>query len=194
MRSSAAHVAGVVRGHADLAAQYEATFGVAPSTRADDALLLDVAMALAAFQETLTSPRAPFDDLRDALAAGAADAPYPADARRGLRLFVGKARCAVCHAGPLFSDGELHASRIAGAKRSGRPVRTPSLRDVAATGPYMHDGSVARLCDAVRWHAGPRPATLTPAERRDLVTFLRTLGSEPEPPFVDAAAWRCDRR
>ena len=70
---------------------------------------LDLAKALAAYQATLVSPRTAFDDFRDALARGdeRAAARYPEAAQRGLRLFIGEARCSVCHAGPSFSNGEF---------------------------------------------------------------------------------------
>lgn len=73
------------------------------------ALAVDVAKLLAAYQATLVSPRTPFDDFRDALLRGdrRAAARYPLAAQRGLRLFVGEARCHVCHAGPGFSNGEF---------------------------------------------------------------------------------------
>jgi len=77
--------------------------------------------------------------------------------------------------------------------RSGE-FRTPSLRDVAATGPFMHDGSVANLCDAIAPHASMQasdPVELSLAQRRDVVAFLRSLSVEPQPPHVDAAVFRC---
>jgi cytochrome c peroxidase len=71
--------------------------------------LVDLAKALAAYQATLVSPRTAFDDFRDALVRGdrRAAARYPLAAQRGLRLFIGEARCSVCHAGPRFSNGEF---------------------------------------------------------------------------------------
>ncbi|WP_425261707.1 cytochrome-c peroxidase [Rubrivivax sp. RP6-9] len=86
--------------------RYTALFG---APRADETLAVHLAKALAAYQATLVSPRTPFDDFRDALARGdtAAAARYPLAAQRGLRLFIGEGRCAVCHAGPLFSNGEF---------------------------------------------------------------------------------------
>jgi len=67
--------------------------------------------------------------------------------------------------------------------------RTPGLRDVAFTAPYLHDGSAARLCDAVQPHAadpGGAPPLLTGEERRDLVAFLRTLSAQAAPPSCGA--------
>jgi cytochrome c peroxidase len=76
---------------------------------ADTTLLVNLAKALAAYQATLVSPRTPFDDFRDALARGdlRQAAAYPLAAQRGLRLFIGEARCSTCHAGPRFSNGEF---------------------------------------------------------------------------------------
>lgn len=76
----------------------------------DEGLLVLAAKALAAFQETLISPRTPFDDYRDALADNnrAAMARYPATAQRGLALFIGRGQCATCHTGANFSNGEFH--------------------------------------------------------------------------------------
>lgn len=78
-----------------------------------DGLSLEAAgMALAAFLETLASPRTAFDRYRDALARGddAAIARYPASAARGVRLFVGSAGCIACHAGPALGDSVLAPS------------------------------------------------------------------------------------
>ena len=67
------------------------------------------AKIIAAYLETLVSPRTPFDDFRDALLRDdqAAGRAYPAAARRGLALFVGAGRCSLCHFGPAFSNGEF---------------------------------------------------------------------------------------
>jgi cytochrome c peroxidase len=113
MRSSAARVAALMRGDPDLSLLYEKAFGALPPVN-DEALLVDVGKALAAYQETLDSGRTPFDDFRDALGRGdlEAAARYPARAQRGLRVFIGKGNCAGCHAGPNFSDGAFHRSGI----------------------------------------------------------------------------------
>lgn len=109
MASSAAAVATLVRGSPRYRAGYRDAFGENPDSLADQRLLVDVAKALAAYQETLQSPRTRFDDFRDALLAGddAAAAVYPAAARRGLKLFIGEGRCVLCHFGPKFSSGEF---------------------------------------------------------------------------------------
>ena len=232
--SDAARVAHVVRVGDGLACRYRSSFGALPSAHADERVMVNVAKAIAAFVETLTTGPTRFDEFRDALASGdaAAVASYPSAARRGAALFVGKGQCATCHAGPNFSDGEFHASAprgslVSGAQDAGReaglaewrqspfnrfggftdlkprPVaappsatgdtatryqfRTPSLRNVAVTAPYMHDGRVDTLFDAVGHSArtrltseddardAPRPAALCAQETRDLVAFLETL-------------------
>ena len=208
MPATAAQVAAFMRGDAALAARYASVFGGPPGD--DDARVVrDVGLALAAYVEPLASPRSPFDDWRDRLAGapGAAEPAssdaFPAAARRGLRLFVGRAACAGCHAGPSFSDDALHVSLIHSlaapdtpdAGHPGGPAnafRTPGLRDVAATAPWLHDGSAARLCDAVQPHAadpGTVPPLLTAAERSDLVAFLRSVSPDAD---RDAASPACD--
>jgi len=108
MGASPAALAARVRAEPDLRAGYRGAFGLRPGAD-DERVAVDVAKALATFQATLVSPRTPFDDFRDALARGdgRAAARYPADALRGLRLFVGTGRCHLCHAGPDFSNGEF---------------------------------------------------------------------------------------
>jgi cytochrome c peroxidase len=109
MGGSTASLAHAVRRHADLRSGYQRSFGAAPG-HDDERVAVDLAKALAAFQETLISSRTPFDDFRDALQRGdrAAAAAYPPAAQRGLALFIGRGRCYVCHGGPNFSNGEFH--------------------------------------------------------------------------------------
>ena len=154
MRSSAAHVAAFVRQR--LANDYASAFG-APPPADDQRVLADVGVALAAYQSTLVTRRTPFDDFRDALERGDAAAMARFAAQRGLRVFVNK--CSECHAGPLFSNGSI----VAG-------VRVPALRNVALTAPYMHDGSVATLSEAVRHRVD-----LGTRDSDDVVLFLQSL-------------------
>lgn len=102
-------LARAVRQRPDLRQSYTEVFGEAPGT-VDERIAIDVAKALAAYQETLLTPRTPFDDFRDAVQRGdrTAAAAYPPDAQRGLALFIGPGRCYVCHSGPTFSNGEFH--------------------------------------------------------------------------------------
>jgi cytochrome c peroxidase len=201
MPASAAQVAQLMRADVSLAARYAQVFGAPPGE--DDARVTrDVGLALAAYVETLATPATPFDGWRDRLAdtpASAEPAPsaaFPPEARRGLRLFFGRAGCAACHVGPSFSDDAFHVSLVHSMTRAGVPdpghrgepanaFRTPGLRGVAATAPYYHDGSAPGLCDAVQPHAadaGSVPPLLTASERRDLVAFLRTLSADPANP------------
>ena len=103
MKATPAHVAAVVR--SVFAAEYENAFQRKPAGNDED-ILVDVGKALAAFQETLVSGRTPFDEFRDALAGGAASS-YPENARRGLKIFVGKGNCSTCHFGAHFTNGEF---------------------------------------------------------------------------------------
>jgi cytochrome c peroxidase len=107
MAASPAHVASHVRQTPTLAAAHRAVFGALADD--DELLFVQVGKALAAFQAKLVSSRMPFDDFRDALVRGDMQqaARYPLAAQRGLRLFIGRGRCNLCHAGPRFSHGEF---------------------------------------------------------------------------------------
>jgi cytochrome c peroxidase len=119
----------------------------------------------------------------------------------GLQLFRGKANCTACHVGPTFSDERFHNTGV--AWRDGRLLdegrsavtgrvedrgafKTPTLREIARTAPYMHDGSAVTLADVVDFYdrggnANPgldaelRPLKLTPLEKDALVAFLNSL-------------------
>ena len=103
MNASAAHVARAIREL--LAVEYQKAFD-RPVPQDDEAVLVDVGKALAAFQETLVSGRTPFDEFRDALEKNTVT-NYPAAAQRGLKIFIGKGNCSVCHFGPHFTNGEF---------------------------------------------------------------------------------------
>ncbi|MBK9020311.1 MAG: hypothetical protein IPL72_10070 [Sulfuritalea sp.] len=108
MGGSATRSAALLRGSAALACHYRQAFGKAPKATDPD-LLVNVAKAIASWQETLASPPTAFDRFRDALERkdDAAAATYPAAARRGLKIFLGRGQCSTCHAGPLFTNGEF---------------------------------------------------------------------------------------
>ncbi len=108
MAATSADLARLLNTDAKLGACYAKAFGRDPGAVATDILLVDLAKSLAAFQETLDSPRSPFDAFRDALVQGAAAPDYPLAAQRGLRLFIGRGNCALCHLGPSFTNGEFH--------------------------------------------------------------------------------------
>ncbi|MBY0439849.1 MAG: hypothetical protein K2W80_16830, partial [Burkholderiales bacterium] len=122
MGSSERHLAALVRSQPDLECGYRQVFGQPPAAAEDDKVLADIGKALAAFQATLVTGRTPFDDFRDALARGdrSAQARYPEAAKRGLRLFVGRAHCSLCHLGPQFSNGEFDQVGIPVRRADGR--------------------------------------------------------------------------
>ncbi len=156
----------------------------------------DLARALASYVRTILSGNAPIDRYlygeRDALSQ---------PVRQGLRIFRGRGNCTTCHVGPTFSDENFHNTGVAwrdGALLdSGRYVvsvrdedlgafKTPTLREVARTAPYMHDGSIATLEEVIEFYdrggnANPyldediRPLNLTEEEKAALVVFLRSL-------------------
>lgn len=165
MRSSAAHVAALIRSR--YAPDYGRAF--ARAVPADDQqAFIDAGKALAAFQETLVSGRTPFDEFRDALARddNAVAERYPRPAQRGAALFVGKAGCDACHSGPAFTSATQEPRDQHGA------FRVPGLRNVALTAPYMHDGRIATLRELVGVHGA---ASLSAREQDDLVAFLQSL-------------------
>ena len=107
--SDIATLAALPRKDADLACRYEKTFGAKAQSGGDEEVLVNMAKAIAAFQETIVSGRTPFDAFRDALERGdrMAASKYPQAAQRGLKIFIGKGNCAVCHVGPNFTHGEF---------------------------------------------------------------------------------------
>jgi cytochrome c peroxidase len=142
-------VAALVRGDADLSCRYRRSFGALPSATDDERVLVDVAKALAAFQETLQSPRAPFDEFRDALARGDRQraARYPLAAQRGLKTFIAGG-CGTCHTGPNFTNGEFHDTGLVFFAAPGRvdPGRHGGIKQLQASrynllGPYNDDAA-----------------------------------------------------
>ncbi len=113
MGGSQAQAAALIRSDPELSCGFEKTFGVPPPA-ADEGVLAGIGKALAAFQETIVSGRSPFDDFRDALSRSdfSSMKKYPEAAQRGLRIFVGRGNCSVCHFGPSFSNGEFHDTGV----------------------------------------------------------------------------------
>ncbi len=236
MDATPQHVRDTIARDAELACRYRKAFGAAPEEDSET-VLVNASKAIGAFVGTLVSGRTPFDDFRDAIARGDARAAarYPIDAQRGLRLFVGRGNCHLCHLGPMFSNGEfgdtglkffvrpgvvdpgrhkgielLHLSeynllsrwsdarddaavttktrQVQPQHRNFGEFKVPSLRNVALTAPYAHDGQLATLDDVVRHyselnlerlHADGeqilKPLELSDGERADLAAFLRSL-------------------
>ncbi|WP_239025745.1 cytochrome-c peroxidase [Sphingomonas paeninsulae] len=136
-----------------------------------------VAKALAAFERTLVSLDTPYDAWRRGNRA-----VLSPDAQRGASLFAHD--CSACHSGLLLSDGKYHRvvassasdpglGEITGRLADVGRFRTPSLRNVALTGPYLHDGSAKTVVDAVRRH--PRTATLSASKMDSLSAFMNAL-------------------
>jgi cytochrome c peroxidase len=124
MGASAEHVRAHIAGNTALAQAYLALFKRAAATTPAEDVLVDAAKALAAYQETLVSPRTPFDDFRDALAAGdheAADRRYSPAAQRGLQVFLGDGGCHRCHFGSSLQSGGFERLAAAVPHGSGSP-------------------------------------------------------------------------
>ncbi len=173
MGSSAEHIRAHISADARLAARFRIVTGVDAASSSPNEALVAAAKSIAAYQETITSGITAFDRWRDTLAAGGmtAASSYPATAQRGAVWFATSAGCSACHSGPAFSDGRLHSISRRGRTRD--PIRTPPLRNVSHTAPYLHDGRAVSLLAAIRSHDdGLR---LGETQAADIVSFLRTL-------------------
>lgn len=126
--------------------------------------------ALASYERSLVSPPARFDRW-----AGGDAAALSAEEARGFALFTGSAGCAACHSGIVFSDWQSHSL---GAEA----FRTPPLREIAYSAPYLHDGSAATLADALRAHGGAA-VSMEGKDREAVLAFLAALSS-PAPPVA----------
>jgi cytochrome c peroxidase len=163
--------------------------GISPAT---------VGKAIAAFERTVVSGKAPFDRWIEG-----DDHAIDSAAQRGFMLFNAKANCMTCHSGWNFTDDGfrdigLKSEDIGRAKQvPGVPVlehafKTPGLRDLRQRAPYMHDGSLATLKDVIdHYDTGfvkrpslsdnIHPLNLTDGEKQDLLAFLDTLNAENPP-------------
>ncbi len=182
-----------IKGYQD---QFKAVFGA-------EVNLQGIAEAIAAYERTVISTDSPFDKY----VAGDQNA-MDAAAVRGLALFKGKARCILCHGGPNFTDNRFHnlgVPQVGPLKEDlGRynvtrldkdkgAFKTPTLRSIAQTAPYMHDGAFATLEEVVEFlnqggganpnlDAQVKSLGLTAEEKSDLVAFLKALTGE-QPKF-----------
>jgi cytochrome c peroxidase len=176
-------------------ADYQELFAVAYDSKITPRT---IGRALAAYQKTLDSFDTPYDqyNLGD-------DAAISESAKRGRLVFIGKGKCADCHSGRDFTserfrnvglyDGSKLADRGRG-KITGNPAddgqfKVPTLRNVAVTAPYMHNGMFSTLREVIEYYNAPdkvvpgqqgRDASmgnlqLTQTEIEDLENFLRTL-------------------
>jgi cytochrome c peroxidase len=166
-----------------------------------NALTIDnIAKAIATFERSVISKNAPYDKYW----AGDKSA-MSASAVNGMNVFFGKAKCAICHNGPVFTDSGFHNIGVkpAGLLKVdlGRyneskddfdkgAFKTPGLRDITKSAPYMHNGSEATLQDVIEFYdrggdakenVSPfiTPLELTGQEKKDLVEFLKALDGDP---------------
>jgi cytochrome c peroxidase len=157
-----------------------------------------IAKALAAFERSLVTGPAPFDRYLKGDEEALSDS-----ARRGMKLFLGDAGCVRCHEGPLLSDGEFYRlgvsltdkglAGVTGKEEDTGKFRAPSLRNVAETAPYMHDGSIKTLDEVVAFYYRGVPSATSDglaldiqslsersfSEISDVVEFLTSLTGKP---------------
>lgn len=180
-----------IKGYQD---QFKAVFGT-------DVNLQGIAEAIAAYERTVISSNSAFDKY----VMGNQQAMDPA-AVRGMTLFKGKARCILCHGGPNLTDNRFHnlgvpqvgpleedlgRYNVTRQESDKGAFKTPTLRSIAETAPYMHDGAFKTLEEVVDFldqggganqHLSPlvKKLGLTAEEKADLVAFLKALSGEPQ--------------
>jgi cytochrome c peroxidase len=157
-------------------AQFRAVFG--SGVTADN-----IAKALAAFQRTLVSRNSPFDRYLVGDKSAISE-----EAQSGWELFRDAAGCIRCHNGPNFSDNKFYRlgttfrdrgrGDITREKRDFYAFRTPGLRDVARTAPYMHDGSMETLAQVVEFYYRGAPIQSPDGLPLDIAPLLGQSYSE----------------
>lgn len=169
---------------------FKAAYNAPPNTK-------HLAKAIAAFERTVVSGGSPFDKYEWNGDTSALDE----SAIRGLQLFRGKAQCSTCHTGTNFSDEKFHNLGVGLEKKketgrmavTGKTVdygayKTPTLRNIDSTAPYMHDGSLKSLAEVIDFYdkggeanenldAEIKPLNLTQTEKTDLINFLKSLSA-----------------
>lgn len=157
-----------------------------------------LAKALASYERSIVSTDAPFDRW----VKGEKNAMSKAE-RKGFDVFRGKARCVLCHGGFNFTDNGFHNLGLKGDNDPGRygirkikilkgAFKTPTLRDIELTAPYMHNGMYKTLEEVVEHYnrggdtkknldPNMQPLKLTANEKANLVAFLKALTGEPVP-------------
>ena len=177
-------------------AGYRALFSKAFGT--PDVTIDRVSLAIATFERTLLSGNSPYDRYTD----GDKKAMTP-DQVRGMKIYFNKTKCDKCHEGLNLTTNAYHNLGVGTDKPNPDPGRyavthdpkdwgafkTPTLREVANTAPYMHDGSIQTLEEVVEFYdrggilnknldPDIKPLKLTRQEKADLVAFLRALSGE----------------
>ncbi len=147
----------------------------------------NILLALAAYQRSIVSKATRFD----AWVSGD-DGALSDQEKAGFDIFVGKGGCVSCHGGWRFTDDSNHDTGLpadAGASAS-QAFKTPGLRELARTAPYMHDGSLPTLAKVIDHYAGGvakrasvssnivRDLELKDDEKAALITFLESLSSD----------------
>jgi cytochrome c peroxidase len=157
-----------------------------------------VAMAIACFERTLLSGNAPYDRYK----LGNKQA-LTSEQVRGMSVFFDKAKCDKCHEGANFTlnayanlgvgsdkpDPDVGRFGVTKDPRDWGVFKTPTLREIAHTAPYMHDGSLKTLDEVVDFYdkggiknrnldENIKPLHLTHQEKIDLLAFLRSLSGE----------------
>ena len=175
--------------------QFQNVFGA-------DATPDNVAMAVASFMRTIVAADSAWVRFR-----GGDESALSEQAQRGWEIFSEKAKCINCHDGLLLTDLQYHnagigmdkdnpdvgRAKVSGDEQDTGAFKTPTLMDISKSAPYMHDGSVATLEEAVDlMTSGGKPnewldeenlkdakdANLTDAEKADIVAFLRALDAD----------------
>ena len=148
--------------------------GAFPGLPAERFDIEQIVAALASYVRTLVFADSPFDRW-----AYWGEATLSADARAGFALFASpRTGCAECHGGFAFA-GPVVSERVPNARAVFHDgIRTPTLRNVAVTAPYMHDGSLATLDDVLAFYSTVgrgKPLALTADDTRELRAFLESL-------------------
>ncbi len=169
-----------------------------------------ITRALASFQRSLVSLNSPYDKYMDGDVTA-----IDQRAKKGMQLFFGKAKCSSCHSGPFFSDDQFrHIGLATEGIDSGRAqiaykwsefgkFRTPTLRNLVFTAPYMHDGSFKSIEEIIEYYnkggnnhplkdSTIKPLHLSSAEQTDLVIFLQALSDSSLINWKDFSLHRSD--
>jgi len=168
-------------------ALFQAVFGVEPNVGS-------ITQAIASFERSMLSLNSPYDRYLQG-----DESALNESEKRGLTLFFGeKAECFHCHVGTNFSDELFHNNglyetyldngrwEVTGLEEDRSKFKTPTLRNIAYTAPYMHDGSIETLEEVVEHYSSGgashpnksgliRAFTLSNQEKEDLLNFLHAL-------------------
>ncbi len=198
--SSVGDVIKRLRAHAEYPQQFKAAFAnegtPGEAGDADQHVTADnLAKAIASFERVLVSHGSRVDRFRRSEFTALSN-----EAKQGLWLFESKANCWKCHSGPNLTDEQFHNTGVSwGAKPTDLghfeltqdeadrgKFKTPTLRDVARTAPYMHDGSIATLEEVIEFYSKGggknshlderiQPLNLTDEEKLHLIEYLKAL-------------------